>query len=261
MANKIFPNRLWKSIILLLVSTLIAILVVYPFSRHRMDIMEVACCIVTPLCALCIVRYLNKNIYLAIPEDSSNQQVFFQKWRDGLLIILLFILYPIADSFWGNLHTPVDGSIFRKSAWTISAVLFFGPVSEEIIFRGIILRGLTSQYKAEMAILFTSLLFACLHIDFHDTFYKIANDIFYAFVAGVLLGCFYLRYRSLLLCIVAHICANITSSVCSLILSKHYNAGTPIPIWFSLLLAAVCIVGCLYLIRRLNLLSNKTRNT
>jgi membrane protease YdiL (CAAX protease family) len=81
------------------------------------------------------------------------------------------------------------------------AVVFYqlvvvAAVSEELLFRGAILRGFLSRYRPRTAILASSTLFALYHL--------IPYQFPSAFLCGVLLGWVFWRTRNLLLCIYGH---------------------------------------------------------
>ena len=70
------------------------------------------------------------------------------------------------------------------------------PITEEILFRGIILRGLLGRWHPWVAVLITSVLFALMH--FNPAQAPIAIAI------GMVLGWLYVRTRSLGICILGH---------------------------------------------------------
>ena len=70
------------------------------------------------------------------------------------------------------------------------------PVTEEIVFRGLILRGLLGRWRPMAAILFSSGLFALVHFN--------PAQAPVALLLGLLTGWLYARTRSLGLCILAH---------------------------------------------------------
>jgi membrane protease YdiL (CAAX protease family) len=78
----------------------------------------------------------------------------------------------------------------------VFSLVIIGPVTEELLFRGIILRGLLSRYRPFTAVLLTSLLFAAFHMN--------PWQALGALFLGGLIGWFYLRTRSLALCVLAH---------------------------------------------------------
>lgn len=79
-------------------------------------------------------------------------------------------------------------------------VAFVAPVTEELIFRGLILDGLRENYLLSTAILLSSLFFAVIHIDL----YSVVN----AFILGIALAFVRIRTGSLLLCVILHALAN-----------------------------------------------------
>ncbi|WP_257670853.1 CPBP family intramembrane glutamic endopeptidase [Parapedobacter tibetensis] len=74
------------------------------------------------------------------------------------------------------------------------------PISEEILFRGIVLNGLIRRYSFIVALLLSSILFGLLHV-----------SIVGAFLFSCFVGWIYYRSNNLLYCIVAHAIGNTIS--------------------------------------------------
>jgi len=75
-------------------------------------------------------------------------------------------------------------------------VAVVGPIVEELIFRGLILKGFRRNYNATTAILMSALLFALFHLNpwqFPATF-----------VLGLLLGWVMIRTNNIILAIIGH---------------------------------------------------------
>lgn len=70
------------------------------------------------------------------------------------------------------------------------------PLTEELLFRGIILRGLLGRYRAWLAISITAALFAFIHLN--------PWQMVTAFAIGLSLGWIYLRSGSVWLCVLGH---------------------------------------------------------
>jgi membrane protease YdiL (CAAX protease family) len=70
------------------------------------------------------------------------------------------------------------------------------PVLEEMLFRGVILRGFLRQYSRTFAILWSAALFGAAHLNI----YQLAT----AFAIGIVAGWLYERCRSLWPCILLH---------------------------------------------------------
>lgn len=83
------------------------------------------------------------------------------------------------------------------------------PVTEEVLFRGLILRGFLRNYSRRSAILLSALLFAVMHTN--------PWQFIPAFVAGVLLAWLLIETGSLLPCLFAHAVANGTAYLAGLL--------------------------------------------
>lgn len=79
---------------------------------------------------------------------------------------------------------------------SILTVVLIAPVTEELIFRGIILKGFLNRYRPMTAILVSSLLFALMHLN--------PYQFLGAFVMGMTLAWIFLRTGSLWPCIIGH---------------------------------------------------------
>ena len=78
----------------------------------------------------------------------------------------------------------------------------FGPILEELVFRGIVYNKLKTFNKKNIAIILTSIIFALFHTD-------IVNAI-YAFIVSFVLVYIYDKYKSLKAPIIMHMSLNIT---------------------------------------------------
>jgi membrane protease YdiL (CAAX protease family) len=82
----------------------------------------------------------------------------------------------------------------------IFLLVFVAPLGEELLFRGIILRGLLSRHRPAVAVVLTALLFAALHCN--------PWQFLSALFLGIAFGWFYLRTGSVGLCVLAHAFCN-----------------------------------------------------
>ena len=76
------------------------------------------------------------------------------------------------------------------------------PITEELLFRGIILRGLLSRHRPATAVVITAILFAVLHLN--------PWQFLSALFLGIVLGWFYVRSGSVAICILGHAIYNST---------------------------------------------------
>lgn len=125
--------------------------------------------------------------------------------RPGLAAGLLLLIVPAAAvllSVQHFLHLPAWAA--GKQLATLAAHPVLGllvgcvgaPVTEELLFRGVLLPGLLRNYSPAVAIGQTALLFGIFHFN--------PAQALNAFLLGLLLGWVYYRCRSLWLCIGLH---------------------------------------------------------
>jgi len=121
----------------------------------------------------------------------------------GLHIALTLIstivnnLYPMPDSF-----ISTYSLLFSSKHLFISIVSLgiLAPLLEEILFRGIILRGLLFRYGAYKAVIISAALFAFIHFN--------PWQAVPAFFAGLIFGFLYISSKSLTPCFIGHILFN-----------------------------------------------------
>jgi len=104
---------------------------------------------------------------------------------------------PGYEAMLANYKSMFEG--INPTALLIGAALI-GPICEEIIFRGVILEGLSKQYKPINAIVFSAFVFAIIHLQ--------PLQVINAFFIGLAFGWIYLRTKSLWVCIFAHVLYN-----------------------------------------------------
>jgi membrane protease YdiL (CAAX protease family) len=128
-------------------------------------------------------------------------------------------------------------------AGVLFTVAVIAPLTEELIFRGVILDGLRETYPLRTAVFVSSLLFAAVHVQP----YLMIN----AFVIGLILALIRLRAGSLLLCVIIHGLYNALPFLLTRVLSIHIQGYTPAetqavefqPWWFDLAGLALTALG------------------
>jgi uncharacterized protein len=106
---------------------------------------------------------------------------------------LVLRLIPVTR-FWRTVFGEISGTGDFARGLLLAAVV--APIVEEIIFRGIILRGFRAHYGKVRAILYSSLLFGIVHLN--------PWQFLPAFVLGLFLGALYLRTGTVAVTIAAH---------------------------------------------------------
>ncbi|QQR91137.1 MAG: CPBP family intramembrane metalloprotease [Myxococcales bacterium] len=79
---------------------------------------------------------------------------------------------------------------------TTLAIVLVAPLSEEVLFRGIMIRGLNARYGKVVAVILSALLFGLAHMGI--------IELVYASIVGILLGLLYLSKQNLWTCITLH---------------------------------------------------------
>jgi len=141
--------------------------------------------------------------------------------------------------------TFIDWSRYPLLAFGFGSLI--GPVLEEYLFRGVLLRGLLRNYGPWVAIGQSALLFGVFHFN--------PAQSLSAVLIGILLGWLYYRTQSLGLCISLHVLNNafsfamlrFSSSPRYTLLSNSLGATG---YWIAVALAAVALSGCLWWLNR-----------
>lgn len=103
----------------------------------------------------------------------------------GLLEQLVILLFPMSRSQIEGAHQFLTGGL-----GAIVLVCLIAPIVEEMLFRGVILRGFLRRYPPSVAIVHSSAVFGMAHLNVYQ--------FMLAFLLGLLLGKLYERTRSLL---------------------------------------------------------------
>jgi glutamate-5-semialdehyde dehydrogenase len=134
----------------------------------------------------------------------------FSPWQLPFAFVPIAMSLPIFISEVDNLirwalpHTSLHNWDLAPELGALVGTSWLGPflaivvasVTEEILFRGLILRGLLARWKPWPAITISALLFTVMHFN--------PAQVPVTFVLGLVLGFVYVRTRSLGLCIAGH---------------------------------------------------------
>lgn len=130
----------------------------------------------------------------------------------GAWALLVFLEAKFISVSWSyDFWNLIDASSFNSTKWSpswigaymISAGLV-GPISEEIIFRGLILRNLTKTHSIKNAIFISSLIFALLHLN-----HSFLGTFFHSIIFSILA----LRLSSIYASIIAHAVYNSVTTI------------------------------------------------
>jgi membrane protease YdiL (CAAX protease family) len=105
-------------------------------------------------------------------------------------------LWPISFDELARRHRLVNPTTWAGGLSILVALVLVAPVTEELLFRGWLLKELQRQYGKAPALVWSSLLFGLVHIE--------PSAVIYATLAGFVLGAVALRTRSTLASIAMH---------------------------------------------------------
>ncbi|MBU3199891.1 CPBP family intramembrane metalloprotease [Clostridium estertheticum] len=117
-----------------------------------------------------------------------------------------------------NFISQAFGEMSISPIIMILTIAVIAPIYEEVIFRGILLKGMANKMDPNLALIISALIFALVHMNIPQGIN--------AFLLGLIIGAIYLRSNSIYLCIFAHFINNsvgITISGSFQLLSGKYS--------------------------------------
>ena len=119
------------------------------------------------------------------------------------LLIFLFYDWNVLD-FETVLYSETSSQSIILSTANIVVLGFLVPISEELMFRKILISDLTQIYDNKKSVVIAYLCFVLLHS---------GNNLFFAIIGGALLLYLYMKYGNILFCIIAHSAINIVGTL------------------------------------------------
>lgn len=133
-----------------------------------------------------------------------------------IITFIFSVLIPVVKFISSKYYPDLTLTNPLDSIFFILAGLIVAPIIEEILFRGIILRGLLANFSPQKAIAISSILFAIIHFNF--------IQILTSLIMGVFLGLLFFKTKNLSSCIIFHFCINFAITLSSYL---HYKFGNP----------------------------------
>jgi membrane protease YdiL (CAAX protease family) len=127
----------------------------------------------------------------------------------GLLWFGLYVTWMLGTNYFMNWRGPWDFTVWKQTPLLISilrvmAVALFGPISEELVFRGFLYSQLAhTKLKVAGAILITAAIWSVVHFSYSPSVIAVI------FVAGLLLGIARLQSKSVIIPMLMHITWNL----------------------------------------------------
>jgi membrane protease YdiL (CAAX protease family) len=153
------------------------------------------------------------------------------------------------SAYWLETLNTISGE--DSSPWKgILAIAVTAPIVEEIIFRGILLKGFLKHYSVRKSIILSALLFGMIHMN--------PWQFVSAFAGGLILGWWYVKTNSILTPIFGHALNNGLSFILTAIglsipgYNTAYSVAIHQPIWFDLLGVILLALGIVWLVNLFN---------
>jgi membrane protease YdiL (CAAX protease family) len=157
-----------------------------------------------------------------------------------LLVPAIFVIASFADDL-VSVPFPMSAAeqarfqeILSTQLNSLLAIVIAGPIFEELLFRGIILRGLLARMAPGRAIAASALIFGIAHLDIHQ--------VVPAALIGWPLGWLYVRFRSIVPGIFLHAAFNALSVVAAATVGQDATTSD-LPAWFLLGSVAAFVAG------------------
>ena len=198
---------------------------------------------------LIITVFINKRF------NTSNEVTNKFKIRkiDYLFASLLVVSYIFITYGWFDyiLFSIPTGDMFESAMEYFESLpivillietCIIAPIFEEVLYRGILLKGLINKYNSKIAIVYSALIFGIAHLNIPQGIN--------AFLLGLILGTVFYYTRSIYLCMIMHFVNN-------LLVNFVYYPNSEI--WTNILFIVVPIIGVILMILCFKILNLKER--
>jgi uncharacterized protein len=198
--------------------------------------------VISIITMLVVIRYAKKK---ANRREQTHLKIKFDEvplWLFPLLIISTLALIVGLERISDMIPMPAAVDKFFKKMFTtnffsIINLVIAAPILEEILCRGIVLRGLLKNYRPRYAIIISALFFAILHLN--------PWQALPAFFGGLFIGWVYYKTQSVIPGMVIHATINSTAAV--LLFSPEYQKGFLIRLGLPYYIALCTISGVILL--------------
>ncbi|SFO99269.1 hypothetical protein SAMN05428949_7094 [Chitinophaga sp. YR627] len=198
---------------------------------------------------------LSLIIKYATGAPPQNQLLLMKRafnWRllslAPVLIICTLALYVWIDGVAMLMPMPeaveeIFNNAIKEDVFSLFTIIIVAPVLEEILCRGIILKGLLKNYSPDNAIGISALFFGAIHLN--------PWQAIPALIIGIFTGWVFYKTKSVLPGIIIHITVNATSVLISLFVTGQQNivlrSGIPDYILLCIFSAVIFAAGCIFI--------------
>lgn len=158
---------------------------------------------------------------------------FFGQYAVNILLILIFTFLPGVFAQYQDLIKNLDIDAGNPVLMVFSVVVF-GPLVEEILFRGMIFGKLRRAFSFWPSAVISAVLFGVFHLNLVQGIY--------AGVFGLALAYIFEKTETLWGCYLLHALFNMSSYIISGYETALEKAGLEVPVWTELLISVASIV-------------------
>ncbi len=178
---------------------------VFPDFSNIVNIITIAICI----CLFIIFTKRRTGYQMQLLSNINFTGIILAAGCSVLFFLLLGkCLDPIFESIFPQSEKHYQEMIQSLTKFPVTSfiqVCVLAPFIEEILMRGVVLRGLKDTYGFPTALLISATFFALLHFNMVQTLS--------AFVCGIVLGLLYIKTSSVFCCMLAHCGYNMISYI------------------------------------------------
>lgn len=233
MIKKIYPHNILQAITLIIISMVFTAPILFLEKQIGHEMFSLICFVIFCLMAIGITIIINRKNKMAVHFNFSviKPKLLFI----SILILFLFHLGLNRIITWAFVHFFT----FKASVTSdLNLPLLFGmllaaPILEELLFRGIILKGFLSNYGVKMAFFSSVIMFAV----FHGSVIQGTH----AFLVGSLISYIYFRERSLTMPVLLHFSSNLIAGISMYWNSKHRDV--PMTELYGTFTIPICILA------------------
>ncbi|WP_448907554.1 CPBP family intramembrane glutamic endopeptidase [Hoylesella shahii] len=228
MPSQFLPNRVYQFMLMLLMSMPLGGVVMFVLGDYRDTLWgKTLLFVVLGVVFVGLVYWLNKRNGVELSGYYTCDLRYLWFTAGIVVVIETLIVIPFATLFPSPTEEVAD-------VWLCIGAIFIGPVIEETMFRGVLLRGLLTRYSATTSVLCSSLLFGLIHVRLFQ--------VVPAVVLGLLFSLVFLRTKSLLHCVLLHMVSNLLVLLSTYLGLRQYYAAVPMVMRCAIMLFALALV-------------------
>jgi membrane protease YdiL (CAAX protease family) len=201
---------------------------------------------------LVTIRYAIKK---SKKQEGASFGISFNKtpiWLIPVIVVSTIALVVFLERIASLIPMPVSvqkffEKAFSKDIFSIITMVIAAPVLEEILCRGIVLRGLLKNYPDYKAILISAIFFAAIHMN--------PWQAVPAFFGGLFLGWVYYKTQSVIPGMIIHATINTTGSIFLYLPNNHQSFLSLLGLTNYIILCVVSVLafsaGCIIVQKRM----------